>query len=445
MLLSLLQNPAHDQPCKRGGKYSVRVYVPKDLQDTLRRQQVWRTTGTGDLAEAKRRAPRIHAQILDELEAEHEAMLHGSDSPRSPAHLFAVAAELLEQVESGEWTSADASSVLSDYRDEFLRLNSESNARVALASARSSTAYLESRGTILPLSVAAERHLAHLESQGRPRSTIERKQMVIQRFAKFVGDPSVSDVDRKVAGRWVEEDLNRSSLKPKTKVWYLSALQAAWTYFMLRGFADHNPFEKMSALVQGDKRGTEDTDKSRAWTQEELDKLKAVDKADPLYTVSVIRLHSGIRVEEACCLRMKDIDLDANTMRIAGNTKNQQSQRVLWMHSVVQKLMPKLLENANEDGYLFDLEPAGRDLKRSHNLSKRVNRWIRRNVSEDRGVTFYTLRHTYSQALRDLGVDKETIEYTTGHKDQSMLFGTYAREVAVARLREVVEKLDFGF
>jgi len=42
-------------------------------------------------------------------------------------------------------------------------------------------------------------------------------------------------------------------------------------------------------------------------------------------------------------------------------------------------------------------------------------------------------------------VDKETIEFSTGHKDQSMLFGTYARSVATDGLREAVSKLDFGF
>jgi hypothetical protein len=47
--------------------------------------------------------------------------------------------------------------------------------------------------------------------------------------------------------------------------------------------------------------------------------------------------------------------------------------------------------------------------------------------------------------MRDLGVDKETIEFTTGHRDQSQLFGTYARQVSVERLREAAEKLDFGF
>ena len=70
---------------------------------------------------------------------------------------------------------------------------------------------------------------------------------------------------------------------------------------------------------------------------------------------------------------------------------------------------------------------------------------MRANVTKDKGITQYTLRHTYAQAMRDLGVDRETIEFTTGHKDQSMLFGTYAKQVSIERLREAVEKLDFGF
>jgi len=38
-----------------------------------------------------------------------------------------------------------------------------------------------------------------------------------------------------------------------------------------------------------------------------------------------------------------------------------------------------------------------------------------------------------------------TIPIEIGHKDQSTLFGTYAAEVRIERLREAVEQLDFGF
>ena len=57
----------------------------------------------------------------------------------------------------------------------------------------------------------------------------------------------------------------------------------------------------------------------------------------------------------------------------------------------------------------------------------------------------YTLRHSYAQAMRDLGVDRDTIEWTTGHKSQDMLFARYATEVGLDKLRAAVNQLDFGF
>lgn len=260
----------------------------------------------------------------------------------------------------------------------------------------------------------------------------------------MAGHPNVGEVDRRLAGRWIEEEFKPRELGVSTKQWYIGALKAAWTYFVLNGTALSNPWERMNTLVQESSKGVEKKEPRRAWTQDEIEKLKDVPKHDPIYAVSVIRLHSGIRVEEACSLRVDDIDLTANTLSIrAGKTRS--SVRTLPLHPVLQSLLPELIENATEDGYLFDMKPAGKDKKRSHNFDKRIGRWIRANVSKDKGVVSYTLRHTYSQAMRDLGVDRETIEFTTGHKDQSMLFGTYATEVAVARLREAVEKLDFGF
>ena len=70
-------------------------------------------------------------------------------------------------------------------------------------------------------------------------------------------------------------------------------------------------------------------------------------------------------------------------------------------YPVLQRLMPSLIENATADGYLFDLVPGGHDKKRSHNFVKRIGLWIRANVSKDKTLTAYTLRHSYAQALRD--------------------------------------------
>ena len=74
-----------------------------------------------------------------------------------------------------------------------------------------------------------------------------------------------------------------------------------------------------------------------------------------------------------------------------------------------------------------------------------MGRWVRANVSTDPALTSYTLRHTFAGKLRENGIDVETIEYCTGHRDQRMLTQHYAPGVGMDRLKAAINELDFGF
>ena len=56
---------------KRTSKYSVRYVIPTKFRAVLGKSQVWKTTNTGCLSEAKRREPRILADIIEGVEAKY--------------------------------------------------------------------------------------------------------------------------------------------------------------------------------------------------------------------------------------------------------------------------------------------------------------------------------------------------------------------------------------
>jgi hypothetical protein len=155
---------------KRGDKFSVRYTIPVRYREVLGRSQVWKTTGTGCPREARRREPRILADLIDDVEAEYLHATTSPDSPRSPAHLFEAAAELLAR---DDLTEEQKSDILSDYRDKFLRENRKADQKRTVTTAQSATVMLLSRGRAVPLSVAMKRHLDDLGSRGRNVSTVE--------------------------------------------------------------------------------------------------------------------------------------------------------------------------------------------------------------------------------------------------------------------------------
>ena len=145
-----------------------------------------------------------------------------------------------------------------------------------------------------------------METTGRNRSTIDRKRNVLNGFCEFAGDPSVSAVDRGLASTWIKAELMAQDFKVETMEWHIGALKAAWSDFILSGFAEYNPWERMNKLVQGSIKGVEQDQPRRPWTPEELNALKGVNTDDPIYVVSLIRLYSGVRVEEDFKYERKD-------------------------------------------------------------------------------------------------------------------------------------------
>jgi integrase len=176
-----------------------------------------------------------------------------------------------------------------------------------------------------------------------------------------------------------------------------------------------------------------------------LGSLKPVDN---LWSLTVLAMYTGARIEELCQLKTDDVDFGDGGRPIALHIregKTQAARRRIPVHPVITPLVKRLVENADDNGYLIpDLLTTGDDHKRSVLVSKRFGYACGRAGLTDPALTFHSLRNTFAQRLENAGVPHETAKLLTGHKRQDMTYGVYSPGPNWDRLVDAVGKVTYG-
>lgn len=422
---------------QRGSRYFVRYFVPSEFQELIGKKEVWRTTGTSVLRDAQSRQHEIIVGIQRELQQmgrDFEA------DPRSPKWVKSGAAELLSQVESGTLDTDTAKELFHTLLEEHLEAREapdEDAVRQLKGYARSIT-----DPSKLSLSDAIERHLSEKLGRGVRKSTVSRERTLFESFAEWAGDPDIDTISRRQVGEWVSTVLVPQDLAVKTKGWRIAALSTLFHWAIRKGLYDHaNPFTGMAADIKASTRGTT-REKRRPWTADEVLKLNELPEDDALYAVTRLMLYAGLRLEEACALKVADINLDEGWLRITAG-KNDNAVRTLPLHDNLIPLVTRLVKQAGDQWLIAGLKASGADGRRSHNLSKRAGRWVRKHVSKDAGVVTYSLRHTCLTALEHAGVEPLLISRIAGHVPSSITFNTYSSGTSLAAMKTAIDKLPF--
>lgn len=163
--------------------------------------------------------------------------------------------------------------------------------------------------------------------------------------------------------------------------------------------------------------------------------------------------YGGLRVDEACQLYKTDIKevdgvwcFDIND-DLDKNIKTPSSERRLPVHPVLidlgfldyvaavdhERLFPGLKNDPEEgEGY-------------SHDFDKNINKYIKRNVVDDKKKTFHSTRKCFASNLKRQGEHNDMIGAILGHEADDEVTEDYAGEYNVATKLEAMKKLNFGF
>jgi integrase len=146
-------------------------------------------------------------------------------------------------------------------------------------------------------------------------------------------------------------------------------------------------------------------------------RYRTINHAMVFHDVILFSIHTGARLDEACSLEWKFVDLGANRIRLV-NTKNGTDRTVFADGPCMEMLLRRKVHDERENYVFWDSnKPMG-----DGRMTKAFTRIIRQlgfNDGYDRDedkIVFHSLRHTYATRQIISGMDILTLKKLLGHR-----------------------------
>lgn len=288
-------------------------------------------------------------------------------------------------------------------------------------------------GELLP---EVGRFADYLCGRGLSDATLKSYVGIVKRFMIWCqderGQRSMQSVGRlEVAAyrRWLQDQ----GRKPATVNLALVALSGFFDWAVQEGIASSNP-------VRGVKRVPEQVPGPKWLDRESLQAfLEAVSRHGSARdrALMAVLLHAGLRVSEACYLRVADLRLRDGGGYLRIRRGKGGKYREVPLNASVRKSLQEYLAAHPGGEWLFVSRQGTRLSARS--AERAVGRYARLAGLER--VTAHTLRHTFCKLLVDAGVSLDRVAVLAGHANLSTT-ARYTRP-SMADLERAVGKLTW--
>ncbi len=392
------------------GKYYVLLTIPKDMRGFHSdRTQLKRSTGTSDLAAAKRLQHNITSKMYTYLDSAKP------DPLQNVADILSITLdELYELSESNDLEGIifgrmhmplSGNDLEEDLAIEKLR-NEGEEAWGALADATRKTVISTKGG--MRISDAAEDFLA--TNPYEIHKTARDAVLAIDEFKTAVGDLPLTEVTAVMVHKYAETlGKNRARNTVQKKIGYVSRLM---DHAIRKGWITSNI---LVGLRLGTKVGKA-KESYRSFSRDELNTLFGLKMPDHLRLLFSILVTTGMRLDEAALLEWEDVktedgyryfDLTGKDKRV----KNIGSARMVPVPDVLN--LP--YGDEGNTGQMFPQFKRDKDGKAQGPASKVLMKLIRSNVTDDQSKVVHSLRGNLKDLMRDADVSKEVNDFITGH------------------------------
>ena len=162
----------------------------------------------------------------------------------------------------------------------------------------------------------------------------------------------------------------------------------------------------------------------------------------PLANLIVIASYTGARIEEICSLQRKHIDSVNHSISIIG-AKTAAGNRTIPIHSAIQPLVEKLMEQSTDD-YLISKLTKNKYGDRSNAIGKRFGR-LKTAEGYDSHHVFHSIRKTFVTMLENAGVIENVTADIVGHEKPRITYGLYSGGTTLDVMRESIEQISYSF
>lgn len=450
---TLIQLPA------KGNKWYVVVTKPIELQTTAN-IRVRRSTGTTDEKLAKSKQHAITQAIYKEFDAAltppKQTLAELCEKYWGPTRYGMTAQEQIDDSEGGNlWAALDLWELsghdeelaisLFDYLEpheaELFRarltpkgnpypIGSNQHEQWDKLYFSEQQSFAKTQNPLL-IRELTEKYIS--ERDWNRQKTRDAAQRYLNQFNELAAPKHLIDLKRHHAYRFAEE-LQKQGLAQKTIKSAVSAVSAFLTDCEKKGFIDANPFSNLKLSNYG-----KATVKYKPFNEEELIALFAqkMDQEDRL-CLSILAT-TGMRLDEVALLQKEQIKRHKQGFQYIditdGLVKNEGSKRFIPIH-------PSLEIKISGKGRLFSY-PIGADGKAETAASKKLMKLVR-NVTPDTRLVVHSLRGTFKDMLRNVGVTKEMNDFITGHGTGDSA-GKYGEGPSIQARYDAISRLNFDF
>lgn len=313
---------------------------------------------------------------------------------------------------------------------------------------------------------ATDRGLNSQEAKAQDATYVETER-VVRHYGNKFGRAAIATINRDTVTE-LKRLYQRQKLTPITINKYLGRIRALLNFAHNQGFLPaHNiPSGVFTVTVR-----REDESNRRPFALEELQTLfrspyftgyKSSSKKheagdlitrDAFYWCPLIALFTGMRLEEIAQLAADNVKcegdvwyIDVSDAKPYQRLKNAGSKRKVPLHYELKNLgflkYHAQIKEANEERLFPELEQSA-DGRFSKELSKSFGRY-RKNIGlTDKSIVFHSFRHTFKDACREAGIERDVHDKLTGHADSSVS-ASYGSGFSLARLNEEMQKIRYA-
>jgi integrase len=424
--------PSHLE--QRHKTYYALLVVPKDVRPLIKKTKFFKSTQTSNLKQAELRAANWVFKWKQEIEKVRARMHEKYEVPH-----IASAMDLNQILR----TSSEKFSVEEVIDEEAYRLKKiigETDAEDFSRIAKGQRRYLKS--------IEAE-WIKNEKSAGLEQKTIDQMAKDIKLITEHYATADYfnsKDIEHLLIHIGNSKGKSASSIKRIT-----NAGRNFFRYLQKIGEITSdtpNPFIVPDDFRKSTKPNSRARFKAESWVPFKTEQVVflfqiAMAKEDtPLANLIVIAAYTGARIEEICSLQRKHIDLMNLTISIIG-AKTAAGNRTIPIHSAIQPLVEKLLEQSTDD-YLISRLTKNKYGDRSNAIGKRFGR-LKSAENFGKNHVFHSIRKTFVTMLENAGVSENVTADIVGHEKPRITYGLYSGGTAPSLMRESIEKISYSF
>ena len=293
-----------------------------------------------------------------------------------------------------------------------------------------------------------DRFIASKQLEKVTNLTLKQLRQRCSDFLAFLKKQEAAKISSSVAMAYRDELLRRG-LSHKTLKDYLAANKQFLNWCVVHELLQSNPFTQVKLPSRS---GSASSQRTR-WGISELKRLfnsQAFKQQDESFRwATMVMFRHGCRPSESCQLRVNDIQVEMPIPIInftdAGDKqhlKNSSSHRQVPLHHrLLEGGFLDYVRKRRQQGcvQLFDFTPRGEDLDWSKDFRVVLGKILTAcGFQAGNRPTAYSFRHTFIDELKKSGIAEHVVSQIVGHKNSSITFGHYGKNIEPELLQEAV-------